>query len=120
MKILISFLTLSFSFFVGTLPVRAQKINPPANNIFGTWGHGDEISTPIVKKIPFIRGWNFTFKWSDLEPQKGKFDWKFFDNQLKITADNNLYIGFMVWVGQFSPEWIYTVDGVPKVVRTQC
>ncbi len=97
------------------LPAHAQKINSTTNNIFGTWGHGDEISNAIVKKIPFIRGWNFTFKWSDIEPQKGKFDWKFFDNQLKITADNNLYIGFMVWVGQFSPEWIYTVDGVPKV-----
>jgi len=117
MKKPVSIFALLLSFLMQSLPAHAQKIsNPSNNNIFGTWGHGDEISTSVIKKIPFIRGWNFTFKWSDLEPQKGKFDWKFFDEQLKITADNNLYIGFMVWVGQFSPEWLYTVDGVPKVM----
>lgn len=35
------------------------------------------------------------------------------DRQLEIAAKNNLYIGFMVWVSQFSPDWIYN-EGVHK------
>jgi len=83
---------------------------------FGAWGHGPAISNAIIKNMPTIRGWNFTFAWKDIEPQKGKFNWKLVDDQFKIAADNNLYIGFMIWVGQNSPEWVYTQDGVEKVV----
>lgn len=81
----------------------------------GTWGHGNSISTEIIKSMPFIRGWNFTFEWRKLEPEKGHFNWTLFDDQLKVATSNNLYVGFMVWVGQFSPEWVYTEDHVPKV-----
>lgn len=95
-----------------TLSASAQKTPQP---VFGTWGHGQEISPIILRGMPFIRGWNFTFAWRDIEPEKGKFNWKTFDEQLKMAADNGLYIGFMIWVGQNSPEWIYTQDGVPKV-----
>ncbi|TZF86480.1 hypothetical protein FW774_05410 (plasmid) [Pedobacter sp. BS3] len=83
--------------------------------VFGVWGHGPGISKPILGELPFIRGWNFTFAWKDLEPEKGKFNWSLFDKQVNFAAENNLYIGFMIWVGQNSPEWIYTTDGVPKV-----
>lgn len=95
-----------------TLNLSAQKVNQP---VFGIWGHGPDISNSIIKGLPFIRGWNFTFAWRDIEPQKGKFNWNLFDDQLKVAADHNLYIGFMIWVGQNSPEWIYKQDGVPKV-----
>jgi hypothetical protein len=33
---------------------------------------------------------------------------------MKFAADHNLAIGFMVWVGPHSPEWLYS-NGVPKV-----
>lgn len=100
-----------------SMTVKAQKNNFPDNK-FGTWGHGLVISKEAIKSMPFIRGWNFTFLWRDIEPKKGKYNWENFDEQFKIAADNNLYIGFMIWVGQHSPSWVYDLDGVPKVETT--
>lgn len=104
----------AFLFFIVTQITFAQK-PIEADTRLGTWGHGNTISNSIIKSMPFIRGWNFTFQWRNLEPKKGQFDWKLFDDQLKIATNNNLYVGFMVHVGQASPEWVYTEDHVPKV-----
>jgi len=101
------------TFFISSITQAQSNQFPP--NTLGVWGHGPDISKDIIKGMPFIRGWNFTFAWKSLEPEKNKFNWPRFDAQLKIAAENNLYIGFMVWVGQNSPEWVYTKDGVPKV-----
>jgi hypothetical protein len=104
-------------FFLAILLISVRNIaqKTSTQEVFGTWGHGQNISNEIIKGLPFIRGWNFTFPWKEIEPEKGKFNWELFDSQLKIASDNDLYIGFMIWVGQFSPEWVYTKDGVPKV-----
>ena len=93
------------------------KTQTEANNkVLGVWGHGNNISKSVIKSMPYIHGWNFTFRWRDLEPEKGKYNWKLFDDQIHLAIDNNLYVGFMVHVGQYSPEWIYTKDGVQKVM----
>ncbi|MEO7522724.1 MAG: hypothetical protein ABIT58_01445 [Ferruginibacter sp.] len=84
--------------------------------VLGVWGHGNKVSKSIIKSMPYIHGWNFTFQWRDLEPEKGKFDWKLFDDQIKVPINSNINVGFMVWVGQFSPEWVYDKDGVQKVL----
>lgn len=105
------FLVIGLLFFVS----RALADTTVKDSTYGTWGHGLTISNSMVKSMPFIRGWNFTFRWKDLEPVKGQFNWKLFDGQLKIAAGNNLNIGFMIWVGQHSPAWIYSEDGVQKV-----
>jgi hypothetical protein len=103
------------SIFLSVL-FNTSKAQTEANSkVLGMWGHGNKISKSIIKSMPFIHGWNFTFYWRDLEPQKGKYNWKLFDDQIHLAIDNNLYAGFMVWVGQFSPEWVYTKDGVQKV-----
>lgn len=103
-----------FIFFCNFLG-RSIAQNSTNSNVLGVWGHGNNVSKSIIKSMPFIHGWNFTFYWRDLEPEKGKFNWKLFDDQIKIPIDNNLNVGFMVWVGQFSPEWVYEKDGVQKV-----
>lgn len=65
--------------------------------------------------MPYLRGWNFTFSWKNIEPRKGKFNWKEFDQQFDIAIKNGLFAGFMVYVGNASLDWIYKEDGVPKV-----
>jgi hypothetical protein len=63
-----------------------------------------------------IEGYHIYFNWSDLEPQKNNFDWTTLDNELKIVADNDIWIGLQIMVGPNCPEWIY--DNVPKVFTT--
>jgi len=92
--------------------LNAQTAN---DKVFGMWGHGKQISKSIIQSMPFLRGWNFTFYWRDLQPKKDSYNWKVFDDQIMTAINNNLYVGFMVWVGQFTPEWVYDVDGVQKV-----
>lgn len=90
--------------------------NATKGNTYGIWGHGplNDKTGSYLKKLSFLRGWNITFSWRDLEPQKGQFDWNYFDSQIRQVVESNLSVGFMVWVGHNSPEWLYN-EGVPKV-----
>jgi len=83
------------------------------NRIWGVWG-GGELTSDQMARYSFLKGWYIVYQWRKLEPQKDNFDWDYFDSQMKFAADHNLAIGFMVWVGPHSPEWIYS-NGVPKV-----
>ncbi|HNP22654.1 MAG TPA: hypothetical protein PKM63_07130 [Panacibacter sp.] len=82
-------------------------------NIWGVWGGGNYSATDM-SQYPYLKGWYIVYQWKQLEPEKDKFDWDYFDNQMKFAASHNLSIGFMVWVGPHSPEWLYS-NGVPKV-----
>ncbi len=92
----------------------AAQTSNAGNGIYGVWGGGDIDSTSI-SKYPFFKGWYIRAFWKQLEPEKDRFDWSFLDAQFKFAADHNLAIGFMVWVGPLSPEWLYS-NGVPKVI----
>jgi len=87
--------------------------NNGANNIWGVWGGGniDEVNP---SNFSFFKGWYIVYQWKQLEPEKDQFDWNYFDSQMKFAADHNLAIGFMIWVGPHSPQWLYT-NGVPAV-----
>lgn len=87
--------------------------NRSFSNMWGVWG-GGELSSGDMAKYSFFKGWYIVYQWKKLEPQKGSFDWDYFDSQMKFAADNNLSIGFMVWVGPHSPQWLYD-NGVPLV-----
>ncbi|CAN5577710.1 hypothetical protein BH10BAC2_BH10BAC2_10430 [soil metagenome] len=86
------------------------------SNMWGVWG-GGELSSADMAKYSFFKGWYIVYQWKKLEPQKGNFDWDYFDSQMKFAADNNLSIGFMVWVGPHSPQWLY--DNSVPLVSTQ-
>lgn len=88
---------------------------PQTSQRLGTWGHGSEISDETIHSMPFLHGWNFTFYWKELEPRKGEFNWKLFDDQIMKAINHRLYVGFMVWVGQYGPDWLYDQDSVEKV-----
>lgn len=110
------FIKLFFSFYILNFcivpAIRSQENIRP----FGVWGHGKEISNEIIHSMPYLKGWNFTFQWRSIEPLKGSFDWKEFDDQLAIAIKNGLFVGFMVHVGNVSPDWLYSKEGVPKVL----
>lgn len=80
---------------------------------WGVWG-GGKLTSAELKQYPYLKGWYIVYQWKDLEPSKDNFDWNYFDQQMRFAADNGLDIGFMIWVGPHSPEWLYSI-GVPKV-----
>lgn len=90
--------------------------NGTSNNMWGVWG-GGELSSAEMAKYSFFKGWYVVYQWKKLEPQKGNFDWNYFDSQMKFAADNHLSIGFMVWVGPHTPQWVY--DGGTPLVTTE-
>lgn len=82
-------------------------------NVWGVWGGGNP-ATADASTFPYLKGWYIVYQWKMLEPEKDKFDWDYFDNQVKFAASHDFSIGFMVWVGPHSPDWLYDI-GVPKV-----
>jgi hypothetical protein len=83
--------------------------------MYGTWNYsvgGGKV--PDLSKYSYIRGSFLTFRWSQLEPQDGKFNWTLFDSAVAKYADAGLYLQLMVWVGPDTPDWVYA-KGVPKV-----
>lgn len=67
-----------------------------------------------TKAFPFIKGMADRIKWSDLEPQKGVYDWSKMDEKIHNAVKGKYYYYFVLWTGPHSPEWIYE-HGVPKV-----
>ena len=67
-----------------------------------------------TKLFPFIKGMADRIKWSDLEPQKGVYDWSKMDEKILNAVKGKYYYYFVLWTGPHSPEWIYD-QGVPKV-----
>jgi hypothetical protein len=67
-----------------------------------------------TKAFPFIKGMADRIKWSDLEPQKGVYDWSKMDEKIHNAVKGKYYYYFVLWTGPHSPEWIYD-HGVPKV-----
>jgi hypothetical protein len=67
-----------------------------------------------TKAFPFIKGMADRIKWSDLEPQKGVYDWSNMDEKIHNAVKGKYYYYFVLWTGPHSPEWIYD-HGVPKV-----
>src|SRR5512142_3185178 len=66
---------------------------------FGVWCTGGAGAADLKKRAPWVKGVFATFKWSELEPGDGRFDWKMFESALNSYADAGLYILLMVWVG---------------------
>jgi len=99
----------------GGMDTRAQT--PQAEDCFGAWTRGTNDPAGLKKQCPWVKGAFVAFRWSELEPAPGAYNWKLFEETLAQYARAGLYIQFMVWVGPHSPRWIYDA-GVPEVKTT--
>ncbi len=52
--------------------------------------------------------------WSNLEPQKGEYDFSSIKTNLEAAEETDSYWYFVLWTGPHSPEWLYD-NGVPLV-----
>jgi len=89
-----------------------------ADKPFGIWVNATKNPAAVKNAAPFVNGAFAVFKWSELEPANGQFDWKLFESTLGAYAAAGLNMQLMVWVGPHSPEWIYSA-GVPLVRTSQ-
>lgn len=87
---------------------------------FGVFGYSSIHSMSAFNTmLPFLNGWHFLFRWEDVEPTAGVFDYTTMDAQIEIAYDAGLYITFMVFTGDFAPTWLYSAPySVPKVETT--
>ncbi len=108
----------TFLLFMCIVPIAlTSKSQRPLNfiNPWGTWGIGfiKNANSLNVYQPYHIEGYQIYYNWSDLEPTKDNFNWAPLDNQMKIVADDNIWVAVQIMVGPNCPDWIYNT--VPKV-----
>lgn len=88
---------------------------------FGLWGNGDNVTQKNIDALkPHIKGWNVRFSWKDFSSGYGVYNWKYIDDIFDLLVRNNLHIGFMIFVGDNSPAYIYEAPyNVPKVLTDE-
>ena len=97
----------------GPPPAQRMAVLPPHPWGVYTWG-SDRAELP--KEMP-VKGIPLTLRWSQLEPQSGKFD---FDQQVRVPLEQararGYYVHLMVWVApdKHTPPWLFDL-GVPRV-----
>lgn len=88
----------------------APKLPPHPWGVYSWGGKGD-----VATDLP-IRGVPLTWRWHELEPARGKFN---FDEAvrrpLEAAKARGQYTHIMFHVAPITPEWVYAA-GVPKVI----
>lgn len=64
--------------------------------------------------LPYVAGLSVRFRWEDIEPKPGEFDWSLLEKAHELTVASNKLLMIRVIAGTFSPGWIYG-QGVQKI-----
>ncbi|MEP6844891.1 MAG: T9SS type A sorting domain-containing protein [Panacibacter sp.] len=103
----------AFTLVIMVVPAYTQVTDLSKTN-YGIWQtFGDPVSSSIN---PEIRGRLCNFRWADLEPTQGQWQWKQFDSSLAVRAEDGLPVIFMVYTEEDAPQWVYS-NGVPRVAQ---
>ena len=92
---------------------RQAKLPPDSYGVY-TWCSWNPRRTnkqthPLIKGVPIV------MRWSQLEPEIGKFKFDaVLGEKLRAAAKNDFYVHLMIWTVPNTPEWLYE-NGVPKV-----
>ena len=103
------------SFIACTFTITAQNSKYFPDNCWGVYTWGSNPTNLSVQEYPLIKGAPIIMRWSEVEPEPGKF--KFDDvlrKKLEFAAENNYYTFLKIWVAPNAPRWLY-VNGVPEV-----
>jgi hypothetical protein len=113
--------TVLIAMLVGVLAgfaVAARTAEPEFPD--GCWGVYSWCSwnprTITREKCPDLVGAPIIMHWRSLEPAEGDYRFEqLLGERLRLAKENGFRVFTMIWVGPFSPAWIYDV-GVPKVM----
>lgn len=103
--------------------LKSSKLKSPPVGIYDLLrGDTDEkpqgrISTDACWKNPNITGVCLRTDWGKVEPSKGVFNWKYFDEGLSAAAATHKLVALTVYSGKRTPEWVYT-DGAKRLNLT--
>ena len=86
---------------------------------FGIWFWPAYRPSRATKAVyPGLKGGLIIYRWSQLEPLQGMYDWTEVDDYMDAAIAEGIKFGFALQVGPDSPEWLYE-QGVPKVLTTE-
>lgn len=99
----------------GEAALAERPGRPDYCGVWGIWG-GEKVST---EGRPWFKGVVVTTNWESVEPERGRFDWSKFDQDVMSVTDKGLNVMLLVYHGCKCPEWIYSEAGVPKVLTDE-
>jgi Beta-galactosidase len=56
--------------------------------------------------------------WEKVEPEKGVFDWSFFDQGISVASAHHKLVALTIYSGKQTPDWVYA-DGARRLVLTK-
>ncbi len=109
-----------------TLSVTTTPTSQKYPNFKGIYQFGSSYSTLATN--PYIAGAHLGFYWSQLEPQKGQYNWSAVDQAMAPWVSHGKKVilrvptsGYTSWLPPYSqsgtPKWVYDL-GVPSVTET--
>lgn len=115
-RFLSKFLFVSMFIFMLMPEVHAQKAKVPAkcHGVFALIPWNKTVETEIWEK-DFVDGVTIRTTWGDLEPEKGKFNWKYLDENFEKAIKHKKYIRISLAAGYYSPEWILNDKSIEKL-----
>ena len=105
---------LLFFFASAITSLQAQTVDDPnegpMNGVWWNFTNSPSISTMSSTFGSELKGTMITFKWSDIEPLPGKFNFvnSNFKSRLTSLYSNKFRILLMIYTGQAAPKWLYT------------
>jgi hypothetical protein len=119
-KNILFLLVFLFTLFSGIELLSAQKSSYFPENCWGVYSWASWNPKEVTPQThPLIKGAPLVFKWSELEPEPGKFKFdELIGKNLKLADKSNFYTFIMIWVAPNAPRWLYQ-NGVPEVQMTK-
>jgi Beta-galactosidase len=80
-----------------------------AGSIRGVFALGiaNKRTPEAILRDPNVDGVSLLYKWSELEPVQGRFDWRSMDDQISQASAHGKKVSLGIQPGIFSPSWVY-------------
>jgi hypothetical protein len=114
MKLAQMTIVLVLMFGLMTTAFAEQSGQAKAGGVFSLRAAGDELNDVSELESPFVTGLSARFKWQDIEPEPGQYNWRPLERAHEISTAKNKMLIIRVTAGMHSPNWIYRL-GVPQI-----
>ncbi len=85
-----------------------------SGGVFSLRSGGDDLTAVKELDLPYVSGLSARFRWSETEPEPGKYDFTLLERARDICVAKHKLLMVRVTAGMYSPSWLYE-KGVPSV-----